>query len=329
MGAAAAGAKPRHVRPSAARRPVRRGVANFAQLRHLPAMDYIALGAQFQADPRFRAAAYDRARRMLDCYASNPRLCRHLADLGQAFILGVCYSLHPRITAAEVWRRVPPDMASRSRVNAQLLMLERLGAIVPGPEGTDRRARVRMFSPEFRALADRWIEALILPALPYLERVPADIDDPAARPRWFANWLAAHSVGNRAAAYLPNVRRLLQRRAGFVVMLEFDRRNHAPEGTIASRFSKREIAMRYGLPRTHVIDLVDTMWAMGWLREGPLGPEPTPAMREETERCDGLMLCTAARVLTGDLALDFLEARAIREARAARQSGEAQLSLVG
>jgi hypothetical protein len=279
-------------------------------------MDYVALGAQFQADPRFRAAAHDRARMMLDCYASNPRLCRHLADLGQAFIIGICYSLHPRITVADVQRRMPADMASRNRVADQLLMLERLGAIVPGPPADDRRTKLRMFSDGFQALADRWIEALILPALPYLDAVPADLDDPAARPRWFANWLAAHSVGDRAAALLPNVRRLLQRRAGFVAMLEFDRRNHAPDGSMTTPFSKREIALRYGLPRTHVIDLVDTMWAMGWLRDGPLGLEPTEAMREETERCDGLMLCTAARVLTGELSLSFDQARAIRAARA-------------
>jgi hypothetical protein len=87
------------------------------------------------------------------------------------------------------------------------------------------------------------------------------------------------------------------------------------------RFSKREIALRYGLPRTQVIDLIDEMWGMGWLQEGPLGPEPTAAMREETERCDGLMLLTAARVMTGELRLSFEEARAIRERRAAGGRG--------
>jgi hypothetical protein len=292
-------------------------------------MDYVAEAARLQADPRFREAAWNRARMMLDCYASNPKACRHLSDLGQAYIIGVCYSLHPRITASDVARRVPPDMASRTRVTAQLLMLERLGAIVPGPPGPDGREKVRMLSEGFRALADRWIDALILPALPFLETVPSDLDDPAARPRWFANWLASHSVGNRAAAVLPNVRRLLGRRAGFVVMLEFDRRNHAPDGVAFPRFSKREIALRYGLPRTQVVDLVNEMWGMGWLREGPLGPEPTPSMREETERCDGLMLLTAAQVMTGALRLSFEEARAIRERRAAARAGGEVLSLAG
>lgn len=292
-------------------------------------MDYVALGAQFQADPRFRAAALDRANRMLDCYASNPRLCRHLADLGQAFIIGICYNLHPRITAADVERRMPPDMASRGRVHDQLLMLERLGALVEGPAGPDRRHKVRMFSEGFRTLVDRWVDALILPALPYLDAMPADIDLPAARVRWFGNWLASQSVGNRAAALLPNVRRLLQRRAGFVVMLEFDRRAHAPTGAITTRFSKRAISLRYGLPRTHVIDLVDTMWAMGWLQQGALGPEPTAAMREETGRCDGLMLCTAARVMTGELSLSFEAACAIRAQRAAMAGAGSAGSLVG
>lgn len=293
-------------------------------------MDYVALGAQFQADPRFRAAAHRRAEMMLDCYASNPKLCRFLADLGQAYILGICYGLDPHITASEVVRRMPEDMASRARVTDQLLTLERLGAIVPGPDGGDRRIRVRRFAPEFRVLVDRWIEALILPALPYLDRVPDDLDDPDARPRWFGNWLATHSVGNRAADLLPNVRRLLQRRAGFVVMLEFDRRGHVPEGTVHGRFSKREIAQRYGLPRTQVIDLVDEMWAMGWLRDGPLGPEPAPAMREETHRCDGLMLCTAARVMTGELQLSFEQAKAIRAQQMARAGpGAPSLALVG
>ncbi len=292
-------------------------------------MDYVALGRRFQEDPRFRAAAFNRAQMMLDCYASNPKACRHLADLGQAYIIGVCYSLHPRITVAEVLRRMPVDAASRGRVSSQLLMLERLGAIVPGEPGADRRERVRRLSDSFRALTDRWIDALILPALPYLDQPPADLDDPGARPRWFANWLATHSVGNRAAALLPNVRRLLQRRAGFVVMLEFDRRNHAPAGMEMKPFSRREIALRYGLPRTQAVDLVNEMWGMGWLQDGPLGPEPTEAMREETERCDGLMLCTAARVLTGELTLSFEEARAIRERRAAARAGGEVLSLVG
>ena len=49
------------------------------------AMDYVAEAARLQADPRFREAAWNRARMMLDCYASNPRACRHLADLGQAW----------------------------------------------------------------------------------------------------------------------------------------------------------------------------------------------------------------------------------------------------
>jgi hypothetical protein len=292
-------------------------------------MDYVAEAARLRGDPRFREAAWNRARMMLDCYASNPRACRYLADLGQAFIIGICYHLHPRITVAEVMKRMPPDMASRARVTAQLLMMERLGAIVPGPPGLDGREKVRMLSDEFRELADRWIDALILPALPFLEAAPADLEEADARPRWFANWLASHSVGNRAAAVLPNVRRLLGRRAGFVVMLEFDRRHHAPEGSRFPRFSNREIALRYGLPRTQVVDLVNEMRGMGWLVEGPLGPEPTAAMREETERCDCLMLLTAARVMTGELRLSFEEARAIRERRAAMQGGGENLSLVG
>jgi hypothetical protein len=294
----------------------------------VPAIDYIELGRHFQADPRFRAAAYERARLMLECYASNPPLCRLLSDLGQAFIIGICYSRHPRITAADVVRLMPTDMAGRNRVNDQLLMLERLGALLPGEAGDDRRQRVRRFSDGFRALADRWIDALILPALPYLEETPPGLDDPDSRARWFGNWLASHSVGTRAAELLPNVRRLLGHRAGFVVMLEFDRRGHAPEGAITSRFSKREIAMRYGLPRSQVIALVDLMWEMGWLQDGPLGPEPTAAMREETHRCDGLMLCTAARVLSGELQLSFETALMLREQRAAR-TREPALSLVG
>ncbi|QMW24109.1 hypothetical protein [Sandaracinobacteroides saxicola] len=284
-------------------------------------MDYVALGARFEADPRFREAAFNRARLMLDCYASNPPLCRLLSDLGQTYIIGVAYGLHPHITVAEVQRRMPADMAGRNRVSDQLLMLERLGALVPGPAAADRRAKVRMFADGFRALVDRWIDALMLPALPFLEEPPADLDDPDARVRWFTHWLAGHSVGTRAAAVLPNVRRLLGLRAGFVVMLEFDRRRHAPEGSVTTRFSKREIALRYGLPRTQVIDLVKEMAAMGWLQDGPLGLEPTEAMKAETGRCDGLMLCTAARVLTGELRLGFEEARMIREARAARMEG--------
>src|SRR5512146_1987918 len=129
-------------------------------------MDYVALGAQFQADPRFRAAAFARASMMLDCYAANPRLCRYLADLGQAYIIGICYSLHPHIKVADVHRLMPPDTAGRGRISDQLLTLERLGAIVPGPDGGDGRVRVRMFSESFRALVDRWIDALMMPALP-------------------------------------------------------------------------------------------------------------------------------------------------------------------
>ena len=106
----------------------------------------------------------------------------------------------------------------------------------------------------------------------------------------------------------------MELRGGYVVLNELLRRDYAEPGAITTRFSKRELAARYGLSRTHVIDLVAALEAEGWLTDGPLGPGPTDRMREDTRLWHGLHLGAAALVLSGMLMPTIEEALAARAA---------------
>lgn len=277
-------------------------------------MDYVAFGSQISSDPRFRDAAHDLCVRMLECHAANPGFAQLMANRAQAHIVGVCYHLHPQANAAAVLRLLPPDTASRNRVTAHLHALERRGALMEAPKGRDARARNLMLTPLFQAWVDRWVDAVVLPALPFVPQAPLELDDPGTRQRWFSRWVAAQTMGVRMTARLPRLRQFLELRGGYVVINDLLRRDYAPPGTVTTRFSKRDLAARYGLSRTHVIDLVAALHAEGWLAEGPLGPAITDAMREETRSWHGLHLGAAALVLSGMLMPTIEEAMAARAA---------------
>lgn len=277
-------------------------------------MDYVAFGSSISSDPRFRAAAHDLCVMMLDCHAANPAFAQLMANRAQAHIVGICYHLHPEANAAAVLRLLPPDTASRNRVTAHLHALERRGALAATPKGRDARTRNLMLAPAFQAWVDRWVEAVVLPSLPFVPEPPGELDDPATRQRWFSRWVAAQTMGVRLTSRLPLVRQFLELRGGYVVINELLRRHYAESGTITERFSKRDLAARYGLSRTHVIDLVAALEAEGWLAEGALGPAPTETMLAETCIWHGLHLGAAAMVLSGMLMPTIEEALAARAA---------------
>lgn len=283
-------------------------------------MDYVAFGDLISNDPRFRDAAHDLCARMLDCHAANPAFAQLMADRAQAHIVGICYHLHPQANAAAVLRLLPPDTASRNRVTAHLHALERRGALMAAPKGRDARARNLMLAPAFQAWVDRWVDAVVLPALPFVPQAPLELDDPATRQHWFSRWVAAQTMGVRLTARLPRLRHFLELRGGYVVINDLLRRDYAEPGTITTRFSKRDLATRYGLSRTHVIDLIAALEAEGWLADGPLGPVPTEAMRTETRSWHGLHLGAAALVLSGMLMPTIEEALAARAAKIAQPS---------
>lgn len=283
-------------------------------------MDYVAYGTSISNDPRFRAAAHRLCVMMLDCHAANPAFAQFMADRAQAHIVGICYHLHPVANAAAVLRLLPPDTASRNRVTAHLHALERRGALMAAPKGRDARTRNLMLAPVFQAWVDSWVDAVVLPALPFVAEPPVALDDPATRQRWFSRWVAAQTMGVRLTSRLPRVRHFLELRGGYVVINELLRRDYAEPGTITTRFSKRDLALRYGLTRTHVIDLVAALEAEGWLADGPLGPTPTEAMRAETRLWHGLHLGAAALVLSGMLMPTIEEALAARAAMIPRPS---------
>jgi hypothetical protein len=280
-------------------------------------MDYVAFGTSISSDARFRGAAYNLCAMMLDCHAANPAFAQLMSDRTQAHIVGVCYHLHPEANAAAVLRLLPPDTGSRNRVTAHLHALERRGALMAAPRGRDARTRNLMLAPAFRAWVDRWVDAVVLPALPFVPVPPDDLDDPALRQSWFSRWVAAQTMGVRMTSKLPRVRHFIELRGGYIVMNELLRRDYAEPGVVTTRFSKRELAARYGLTRTHVIDLIAALAAEGWLTDGPLGPTPTDSMREQTRLWHGLHLGAAALVLSGMLMPTIEEALAARAASAA------------
>ncbi|MBB6228880.1 hypothetical protein FHS79_003073 [Polymorphobacter multimanifer] len=277
-------------------------------------MDYVAFGTAISSDPRFCSAAHDLCVRMLDCHAANPPLAQLMADRAQAHIVGICYHLHPTANAAAVLRLLPPDTASRNRVTAHLHALERRGALVAAPRGRDARTRNLMLAPAFQAWVDRWVDAVVLPALPFVPEPPVALDDPSARQGWFSRWVAAQTMGVRLTSRLPEVRQFLDLRGGYVVINELLRRDYALPGAVTERLSRRNLAARYGLTRTHVIDLLAALEAKNWVAEGPLGPEPTDAMRAQTRIWHGLHLGAAALVLSGVLMPTIEEALAARAA---------------
>jgi hypothetical protein len=259
---------------------------------------------------------------MLDCHAANPAFAQLMANRAQAHIVGICYHLHPEANAAAVLRLLPPDTASRNRVTAHLHALERRGALMEAPTGRDGRTRNLKLTPIFQAWVDRWVDAVVLPALPFVAEPPAVLDDPATRQRWFSRWVAAQTMGVRLSSRLPLVRQFLELRGGYVVINELLRRDYAEPGSITTRFSKRDLAARYGLSRTHVIDLIAALEAEGWLAMGPLGPVPTETMRVETRTWHGLHLGAAALVLSGMLMPTIEEALAARAAMTPRPTPE-------
>jgi hypothetical protein len=285
-------------------------------------MDYVAYGTSISSDPRFRGAAHQLCVMMLDCHAANPAFAQLMANRAQAHIVGICYHLHPEANAAAVLRLLPPDTASRNRVTAHLHALERRGALMEAPMARDGRTRNLKLTPTFQAWVDRWVDAVVLPALPFVAEPPAVLDDPATRQRWFSRWVAAQTMGVRLSSRLPLVRQFLELRGGYVVINELLRRDYAEPGSITTRFSKRDLAARYGLSRTHVIDLIAALEAEGWLAMGALGPVPTETMRVETRTWHGLHLGAAALVLSGMLMPTIEEALAARAAMTPRPSPE-------
>jgi hypothetical protein len=285
-------------------------------------MDYVAFGTSISTDPRFRNAAYNLCAMMLDCHATNPAFAQLMSDRTQAHIVGICYHLHPQANAAAVLRLLPPDTGSRNRVTAHLHALERRGALMAAPKGRDARTRNLMLTPAFQAWVDRWVDAVVLPALPFVPTPPANLDDPALRQGWFSRWVAAQTMGVRLTSRLPKVRHFIESRGGYVVLNELLRRDYAEQNIITTRFSKRDLAARYGLTRTHVIDLIAALEAEGWLKEGPGGPSPTDNMRHETRMWHGLHLGAAALVLSGMLMPTIEEALAVRATIAPSQQPE-------
>lgn len=280
-------------------------------------MDYVAFGTAISTDPRFRQAGYTLCTMMLDCHAADPGFAQLMSDRTQAHIVGVCYHLHPQANAAAVLRLLPPDTGSRNRVTAHIHALERRGALMAAPRGRDGRTRNLMLTPVFQSWVDRWVDAVVLPALPFVGTPPENLGDPALRQTWFSRWVAAQTMGVRLTSRLPKVRRFMELRGGYVVMNELLRREYAEPGAITTRFSRRELAARYGLTRTHVIDLIAALEAEGWLSDGPLGPVPTETMLAETRVWHGLHLGAAALVLSGMLMPTIEDALAARAAASA------------
>jgi hypothetical protein len=266
-------------------------------------MDLRLLGKAVLDDARFEPAAERLCADIVSHYAAQPKFSKLFGNRTQVLVVFACYHLHPVITVADLLRALPAGEATRRRVNDHIQSLLRIGALVPAPEQQDQRSNEYSLSAEFLAWVGKSVEIVVLPALPFVEQPPNDINDPDTRKRWIDQWMAARATAPDPAKFFPKIEYLMGLRVGNILLCELMRRVYAADKASLPRFSRREIAARFGVSRTHVIELLSWLDAEGWIEAGPDGPRPTAALMTEARLWHALQLAVAARLLAGPSAL--------------------------
>jgi hypothetical protein len=210
-----------------------------------------------------------------------------------------CYHLHPRITVADLLRTLPAGEATRRRVSDHIQSLVKIGALVTSTEQRDQRATVYMLSAEFMAWIGKSVEIVVLPALPFMAQLPDDLDRPETRKRWVDQWMSVKPTAPNPARYFPKMEYLMGLRVGNILLCELMRRVYAADKASLPRFSRREIAARFGVSRTHVIELLAWLETEGWIAAGANGPVPTPALEAEARSWHAAQLAVATRMMSG------------------------------
>ncbi len=264
-------------------------------------MDYVERSRAMLQHPGFEAAAEDLCASVVAHYAANPKFSKLFGNRTQVLVVFACYTMHPQITVAGLLRALPQGEATRRRITAHIQSLLRIGALVPAAEQRDQRATDYRLSDEFLAWITRSVEIVILPALPLMETPPTDLNKPETRKRWVDHWMKGRAAAANPATFFPRMEHLMGLRVGNILLCDLMRRVYAADKASLPRFSRREIAARFGVSRTHIIELLAWLEAQAWISIGPDGPMPTAALEAEARLWHAMQLSIAARLLAGPL----------------------------
>jgi hypothetical protein len=257
---------------------------------------------------------------MLDFSAGNPQAMAMLADSGQAHIISVAFYLDPVITAAGVRRLLPVDMAGHKRIGSYLAMLEHMGALTPAEHG-DGRARARAITPWFHALLKDWLKAIVRPGRRWLPQPWPDLECPANGRRWFGQFVEAHARGGRMLDSAPSIAHMLSLKGGYVLLFELMRRTTLPPGEPQPAFSRRDFAQRFGLSRTHVIDLLARAAEHGLIETEARSIKPSAALVAEGRIWLTMHLAVAVLTLQDRLSDELLALKNAASTRTGAASG--------
>lgn len=225
-----------------------------------PPRSFAALASSIADDPRFGPAAAQLCREVPGFFAGQPMAMRLMPDQGRMRVAVACRLLHPEVTTAGVQRLVPSVIASPGRVAAMVQLLAAQGFLVP-VFGSDRRSHQLSMTPQMLDLVDAFLLMMVRQGLPFAQ---AGIDPPRCRD-WAEEFLLATLQRGVSIGSGPSVERGHTLRGGALLNLELLRRGL--EGDTAP-FSRRAFAARFGLSRTHVIDLVAELGQRDWLAPG-------------------------------------------------------------
>lgn len=247
------------------------------------------------ADARFHAAIAEAAGGMAAVHQRHAAMRQLLNDRGRLAVAVAGCVLDPDISVAAIVHMVPAAYISRGRVLAFLRLLERSGHLVRQPDGADRRLRrYRLGDPVKVAVAD-YVEAILRPALPFASNPPADLRHPALIRTCIIRSAMFRQSGHELFEASPILRRISDLKGGNMFLLELLRDAHA--GEEPKPLQRATLARRFGLSRTHLIDLVRLCRQEGWL-VGPVGQErPSGEMLEQGRLYFARHFALASRLL--------------------------------
>jgi hypothetical protein len=232
--------------------------------------------------PAFDAARAEGVDRLAAVLEQQAPMRRHLNDRGRLATASAAYILDPAISVGAIVQMVPASYISRSRVSGFLAILRREGLVEPVDAGRDRRVNTYALAEPVKSAMTDYVEALLAPARPFARRYPASLRDPPFVRRVVRQFALLRVGGLELFEASPIFSRLSDLSGGNAFLLEQMRLAATPlpnpEGPTLARAS---FARRYGLTRTHVIDLVKLCREQGWI-EGPAGQErPSNALAEQ------------------------------------------------
>jgi len=169
---------------------------------------------------------------------------------------------------------VPPAIASANRIAAAMMRFRSRRAIVEASR-PDARSRAYALAPGFAPVLRRWVAMIVSAGAPFSRLRPAEINKAGMHQLWCGDFLLATLEGGGSLKAGPQAERRQSRQGGSLLYFESLRR-----GFIAGeppQFSRKGFAQRFGLSRSHVIDMVAELERSGWASPGDAVFAPTPA----------------------------------------------------